>query len=562
MTNTETTTETLLIKIAREYLNLPLEQAERAIQSSLKEMATFVGADRAYIFRYDLVAMEASNTYEWCAEGISAEIDNLQNTDVSFIPDWLEAHSQGKELYIPDVLALPADSGIREILEPQDVKSIITVPMLDDGNLIGFVGFDSVRNHHVYTDKEHKLLSLYAEMLVNIGSREAAFNKLLAERERAEKANKEKSLFLANMSHEIRTPLNAIIGYCDLLNETSLDQQQHEFVTTVQYSSNLLLGIVNDILDFSKIEAGKLALEQEAVSLSAIAEQLFKLFEQKAEKKGIALNILLDVGEHDWVVTDTLRFTQVLMNLTNNALKFTYTGSIQIVIKCTQVHRRFADYYIAVEDSGIGMDKELVSRLFQPFEQADHSTSRKYGGTGLGLAISQRIINALGSKLQVESEPGIGSKFYSNLSFKRANAIDTIDITKQTNAIAIPDLARYSILIAEDVKLNRDLLRHLFQPTGCTLTFAENGQEAVDLALKSSFDLIIMDLQMPILDGFEASKRITANQPNTKIIALSAASSELDIQRSAASGILLHLAKPVRRSELYSSVQSTLTSNT
>ena len=550
MASTETATETLLIKIARDYLNLPIDQAERAIQSSLKEMATFVGADRAYIFRYDLHIMQTSNTYEWCAEGISAEIDNLQNIDIRFIPDWLDAHTKGKELYIPDVLALPADSGIREILEPQGVKSIITVPMLDNSNLIGFVGFDSVRKYHVYTDKERKLLSLYAEMLVNIGSREAAFNRLLAERERAEKANKAKSLFLANMSHEIRTPLNAIIGYCDLLNETSLDQQQHQFVTTVQYSSNLLLGIVNDILDFSKIEAGKLALEQEAVSLSAIAEQLLKLFEEKAEKKGIALNILLDVGEHDWVVTDALRFTQVLMNLMNNALKFTYTGSIQIVIKCTQAHRRFADYYIAVEDSGIGMDKELMSRLFQPFEQADHSTSRKFGGTGLGLAISQRIINALGSKLQVESEPGIGSKFYSNLSFKRAIAKDTVQLTQQAHSVEIPDLSRYSILIAEDVKLNRDLLHHLFQPTGCALTFAENGQEAVDLALENEFDLIIMDLQMPILDGFEASKRIAANQPNTKIIALSAASSELDIQRSAASGIILHLAKPIRRTEL------------
>jgi CheY-like chemotaxis protein len=238
------------------------------------------------------------------------------------------------------------------------------------------------------------------------------------------------------------------------------------------------------------------------------------------------------------------------MNLMNNALKFTYTGSIQIVIKCTQVHRRFADYYIAVEDSGIGMDKELMSRLFQPFEQADHSTSRKFGGTGLGLAISQRIINALGSKLQVESEPGIGSKFYSNLSFKRAIAKDTVQLTQQAHSVEIPDLSRYSILIAEDVKLNRDLLHHLFQPTGCALTFAENGQEAVDLALENEFDLIIMDLQMPILDGFEASKRIAANQPNTKIIALSAASSELDIQRSAASGIILHLAKPIRRTEL------------
>ena len=558
MTNTETTTETLLIKIAREYLNLPLEHADRAIQSSLQEMATFVGADRAYIFRYDLDVMQTSNTYEWCAEGISAEIDNLQNVDVSFIPDWLSAHERGEELYIPDVFALPLDSGIRDILEPQGVKSIITVPMRDHGKLIGFIGFDSVRNYHVYTDKERKLLALYAEMLVNIGAREAAFNKILEERERAERANKAKSEFLANMSHEIRTPLNAVIGYCDLLNATSLDSQQNEFVNTIQYSSNLLLGIVNDILDFSKIEAGKLALEQKPVSLTTVAEHLFSMFAEKAAQKNVALNILLDVGEHDWIFTDELRFTQVLMNLTNNALKFTYTGSIQIVIRCTQAHRRYADYYIAVEDTGIGMDNELVGRLFQPFEQADNSTSRKFGGTGLGLAISQRIINAFGSKLEVASEPGSGSQFYTNLTFKLASAIDATNITDSAANTRVPDLRNYTILVAEDVKLNRDLLQHLFSPTGCSLTFAENGQEAVDAALKNDFDLIIMDLQMPLLDGFEASKRITANKPATKIIALSAASSELDIQRSAASGIRIHLAKPIKRSELYRCVHNML----
>ncbi|MFU8784435.1 ATP-binding protein [Aliidiomarina sp.] len=558
MTNTETTTETLLIKIAREYLNLPLEHADQAIQSSLQEMATFVGADRAYIFRYDLDVMQTSNTYEWCAEGISAEIDNLQNVDVSFIPDWLSAHERGEELYIPDVFALPRNSGIREILEPQGVKSIITVPMRDHGKLLGFIGFDSVREYHVYTDKERKLLALYAEMLVNIGARESAFNKILEERERAERANKAKSEFLANMSHEIRTPLNAVIGYCDLLTATTLDAQQNEFVNTIQYSSNLLLGIVNDILDFSKIEAGKLALEQKPVSLSAIAEHLFSMFAEKAAKKNVALNVLLDVGEHDWVFTDELRFTQVLMNLTNNALKFTYTGSIQIVIRCTQTHRRFADYYIAVEDTGIGMDSELVDRLFQPFEQADNSTSRKFGGTGLGLAISQRIINAFGSKLEVISEPGLGSQFYTNLTFKLASAIDATDTAEKNTKVRVPNLQKFSILVAEDVKVNRDLLQHLFSPTGCALTFAENGQEAVDAALTDDFDLIIMDLQMPILDGFAASMRITASKPNTKIIALSAASSELDIQRSAASGIRIHLAKPIRRVELYRIVQKLL----
>lgn len=549
-------TEALLIKLAREYINLPLEKADELIQLSLQEMAEFVSADRAYVFRYDLDRMQCSNTHEWCAEGISAEIDNLQDVDITNIPDWINAHALGNDLYIPDVFELPEDNGVRQILEPQGVKSLITVPMLHNNTLIGFIGFDSVRYHHVYTTKELKLLSLYAEMLVNLGMRKEATAKLEAERLRAEHANKAKSQFLANMSHELRTPLNAIVGFTELLSETKLNPQQIEYTETIHHASQLLFAIVNDILDFSKIEAGKLSIEDNVVSLPKVVEKTLKIFQEKAKGKGVLLSCELDTQGHDEVVTDELRLTQVLINLLNNAVKFTYTGEIKLIIRCTSSTQRYVGYFFSVEDSGIGMEQGLVERLFRPFEQADSSTARVFGGTGLGLAISQRIINALGGKIEVESQPGKGSNFFFNLTLQK-NISTHVEQQNTLLGEALP-LLQKKILIAEDVRLNRQLMKQMLKDSGCEITFAENGQEAVDIALGNEFDIVIMDLQMPIMDGFEASKRILANKPSLKIVALSAAASEIDVQRTTDAGILRHLAKPIRKHDLYATLHDVL----
>lgn len=553
-------TEALLIKLAREYINLPLEQADELIQLSLQEIAEFVSADRAYIFRYDLDRMQCSNTHEWCAAGISAEIGNLQDVDISNIPDWLNAHGQGKDLYIPDVFGLPEDDGVRQILEPQGVKSIITVPMLRDSNLVGFIGFDSVRQHHEYTSKELKLLTLYAEMLVNLAMRKEATEKLERERLRAEHASKAKSQFLANMSHELRTPLNAIVGFSELLAETPLSPQQGEYTATIHHASQLLFAIVNDILDFSKIEAGKLSIDENEVILPELIEKTLKIFKRKAEEKGIRFTCELDTQGHDKLITDELRLTQVLINLLNNAIKFTYSGEIKITIRCTSATPRYAEYHFSIEDSGIGMDESLVERLFKPFEQADSSTARLYGGTGLGLAISQRIVNALGGKICVDSKPGHGSKFSFDLTFTKRTA-KTVDSRKNQPDISPSSLNNKKILIAEDVRLNRQLLNQMLKNSGSHITFAENGQEAVDLALSHDFDIVIMDIQMPIMDGFEASKRILANKPDLKIIALSAAASEIDVERTNSAGILRHLAKPIRKQDLYATLNEVLNGN-
>lgn len=560
MTTSSTATENLLIKIAREYLNLPLEKAQEAIQSSLEEMAIFVKADRAYIFEYNADASKCSNTHEWCTIGITPEIENLQNVDLSDLPYWVEAHRQGKEMHVPDTYALAEDSGLRQILEPQNIKSLMTIPMLSNDKLLGFIGFDSVKNHHNYSQKESKLLWLYAEMLVNMYEREETFSKLIREREKADVANRAKSDFLANMSHEIRTPLNAIVGYCDLLDDTPLSSTQKEFVGTLKYSSQLLHGIVNDILDFSKIEAGKLSLDDEELSLKDLCDSLSKMFMPQAQKRNVEFTINREFNSEFVVLADKLRLSQVLMNIISNAIKFTHDGTVTVTIKEIKEHRRFIDYFISVEDTGIGMDNELIDRLFKPFEQGNQNYERKVTGTGLGLAISQRLVNAFGSKICVESAPGSGSKFFFSLTLKKSNNRNQ---DPASSLDASPNYLNYDfsnrrILVAEDVHVNRELMKHILAPQKCRVDFAENGQEAVDLAQKSSYDVIIMDLQMPILDGFEASKRIKSISPKTPIIALSAATSVLEVAHSSECGISRHLSKPINRRELFDAIQVSL----
>jgi signal transduction histidine kinase/ActR/RegA family two-component response regulator len=558
MTNSTTPTEALLIKIAREYLNLPLERSDEAIQSSLEEMAKFVNADRAYIFSYNEQATHSSNTYEWCAPGITAEIDNLQDVDLSELEEWVSAHRRGEEMHVADTFSLPSDHGVRKILEPQGIKSLMTIPMLSQKRLLGFIGFDSVKKHHAYSEKERKLLWLYAEMLVNMHEREETFKNLIKERERAEVANRAKSDFLANMSHEIRTPLNAIVGYCEILGDTELSSAQSDYVNTIKYSSELLHGIVNDILDFSKIEAGKLSLSEEPLSLEDICNSLSKLFVPQAKKRDVTFLINREFNSETMLMTDSLRFSQVLMNLISNAIKFTYHGTVTVTIKELQQHSRFTDLYISVEDTGIGMDSELVERLFKPFEQGGKTPQHKQTGTGLGLAISQRLVNAFGSKICVESTPGNGSKFFFSLTLKKASHKDKKkNDTRKTSFIANYDFSHRTILVAEDVQLNRDLMKHLLRATHCKVDFAENGQEAVDLAHQNHYDLIIMDLQMPILDGFEASKRIKSTKPQLPIIALSAAASMLEINYSKECGIHRHLSKPIRRNQLFEAIEET-----
>ncbi|WP_200346697.1 PAS domain S-box protein [Halochromatium glycolicum] len=512
--------------------------------------------------------------------------------------------------------------------------------------------------------------------------------------EAAERANRAKSQFLANMSHEIRTPMNAVIGLSELLLETPLSDKQRDYLGKIRDSSRMLLGIINDILDYSKIEAGKLELESRPFHIDDLLDQMQTLFAAAAEAKGIELIFHSNTQGLPALEGDALRLAQVLTNLLSNAIKFTEQGQVVLELRVLPGQDHQAYLRAEVRDTGIGMTEAQQQRLFQPFTQADSSTTRTHGGTGLGLVISRRLLEQMGGVLRLASHPGQGSTFGFELSLPlssqraqtsrhtaatptgaRVLVVDDHDTARQvlremleqealrvveadsgkaaiaaveaaeqqglpfdfilvdwkmpgaldgiatlerlhalraqgaltdtpipaliisaysqsglceyaslysaflskpvtrralldamaqarveharsqwapdTQDVVVPDLAERSILLAEDNSLNREVATAMLQKTGARIIEAHNGREAVDTLAEQAVDLVLMDLQMPVMDGFEASRRIRAQYPELPILALSAAVMEDDRKRAEAAGMNDHLAKPIEKQTLF-----------
>ncbi len=402
----------ILMKIASTYINVPLGDMEDTIRRSLVELAAFTRADRVYIFEYDWDRQFSRNTHEWCAEGIPPQIDQLQRVPFELMMPLIEVHKTGKPLDIPDVSTLPDGSFLRDHLMVQDIKSLITLPLMKGKKCIGFVGFDSVSEHYRYTEKEKTLLKLFAEMLVNMKKRFELENQLVIEKEKAQAANKTKSEFLANMSHELRTPLNGIIGFTDLLEATPMNNIQKMYLENVSISANVLMGIINDILDFSRIEAGRMELQPVRTDVVDLVEQTMSIMEYQAAKKGLRIFYEIQPDFPRFAEVDPVRLKQVLMNLLNNAVKFTEEGEVELTAGFEAIDSKNGKLFFHIRDTGIGITEEQRSKLFQAFSQVDSSISRRFGGTGLGLIISSQLVEQMGGSLGMESTFGVGSTFF------------------------------------------------------------------------------------------------------------------------------------------------------
>lgn len=405
--------QTLMIDISSTYINTKIEDVSKTINESLSRISRFVQADRGYVFDYNFVENTASNTYEWCAEGISPEIENLQGLPIEFIPAWIEKHQNSQTFEVPDIDTLENEN-LKSIIEPQGIKTLITFPMLHEGNLIGFVGFDWVHEVHKFQDAEKKLLKIFGELLVSVTTKSALERSLIAAKEEAEKSNKAKSEFLANMSHEIRTPLNGVIGFTDLLINTDLSDVQLQYVQSANSSAHSLLGIINDILDFSKIEAGKLELEEIETDIVELIEQTADIVKFNTSTKDLELLLNIQIDMPRCITVDAIRLKQILVNLLSNAIKFTERGEVELIVKFHESPTRegFGQYTFSIRDTGIGISEEQQAKLFKSFSQADSSTTRKFGGTGLGLVISQMLTEKMDSQIELISEVGKGSTFF------------------------------------------------------------------------------------------------------------------------------------------------------
>ncbi len=460
----------------------------------------------------------------------------------------------------------PADTFIREFIHPEDshlIEQQINAVFADDSE-IHFIETDhriigrNAEVHHVMTritidrNESGAIVSLYG-INQDITDRKLIEQKLFRAMETAEEASRAKSQFLSNMSHEIRTPLNAIIGFSGLILNTGWLPTYQEYIRKIHSAGQLLLTTVNDILDSSKIEAGKLTFEEITFSPSELIVNVAELLQDKAQEKGLTFQVELSPAIASYIVGDPHRLTQVLLNLLNNAIKFTDSGEITLSSLLLKEEEGRQQLKFSITDTGIGLSQDQIVKLFAPFTQADESTTRRYGGTGLGLSISKHLVNLMGGDLLVESQPGEGSTFHFTVWFPIGKESDATPL--YPSLAPVPDsgtpldLSAYRILLVEDNDINQELALELLRCTGAELVIVDNGAKAVQMVIngKGIFDLVLMDVQMPIMDGYDATRLIRKDGRfnDLPIIALTAHAMQEERQKLLQAGMNAHIAKPI-----------------
>jgi len=662
-------TEKLLSEISSDFIHTT--DIDTSIIKSFVKLGAITQASRIYLFMLDAEEGTMSNTHEWCAEGVSAEKDNLQNLPLSIFPWWMKKLYNKEIIDIPDVSKmLPEAKAEQEILESQNIKSVLVLPVYAANKLKGFVGFDNVLSIGLWSEKDTEFLSLLVDIIcnarlltkaveespvctmitdsqgtiiyvnssfekttgyktnevlgknpsiLNSGKQHKSFyaelwdtilagniwqgelrnksksgkvfwtrelispikqndrikhfvsiaqditenkknlNELLEAKEKAEESNRLKSAFLATMSHELRTPLNHVLGFSDMIPDMTDDESIKEFAGLIHESGSNLLNIINDIFDLAMVEQSEIKIREDVVFIrdiyTELKNQLQEVLSESNKNDNIRINSKIDSSiATRQIITDKSKVIQVMSNIIKNAVKYTHNGEISFSLMFVE-----GNYLsIKVKDTGIGIPKDKLEIIFEFFRQGDDSHTRKYEGVGIGLAISKRIANAMGGTIKVESELDMGSEFTFSfpLTIIEENMINP---EKENTSFTVPDLSGKNILIVEDDTIGMGMIVNLLKPSKCKIINAVNGKEAIEvIKANPETDIILMDLKMPVMDGFEATRAIRKEFSDLPIIALTAYSLQKDKRKALDAGCNDIITKPIKKEIMFNKLQDFL----
>ncbi|MEI6666742.1 MAG: GAF domain-containing protein [Acidobacteriota bacterium] len=534
------------------------------VPACLDDLARAAAADLAYVVEdagHHARDSSGRSLFVWQAGETSGDAtqSTRPNLDAFEFGSLAESLSTGQVVRVHVGDLAPA---IRPRFEQRQVTAVLLVPIFTGKIWWGVLGFDSCHVARDWSVVDADILTTAASLMGSAIQRSEDLENLEAARNNAEIANQAKSSFLANMSHEIRTPMNAVVGMTSLLVDTPLSVDQQEYVSTIRQGAEALLAVTNDILDLSKIESGHVDLERSRFSLRECVEAVYELHAHDARKKGLSLSVSFDADVPTVLVGDVTRLRQIVANLVANAVKFTKKGSVTVSVSARLLEPGAYELAFAVRDTGIGIPANLIDRLFRPFSQVDASTTRHYGGTGLGLAISRRLCELMGGRMWVESEEGRGSAFHFTIRADAASGpAGELDATTSLAASAVdPGLAArvpLRVLLVEDNAINQRVVQLMLSRMGYRADVANNGVEGVVATARQDYDLVLMDVQMPEMDGLEATRAIrragsAARRP--WIVGVTASATVEDREKCLSAGMNGYLSKPIQIIDLQQAI--------
>lgn len=567
----------IMLEVATQFINIPISHVLETITNALGTIGEFVKADICNVIKYNHTNASAKSEYEWRSSSFEHKDYESKIFSFSDINEFVKLHEHGQTVYFPDVLQLPSVP-LRNHLSNIGIKSTLIIPMMAGTDCLGLVTFSSNEINHFDTDEYNYILQLFTQLMVNVKNRINAENDLIETNMyleaanlkahemtiQAEEANRAKSLFLANMSHEIRTPMNAIIGMSEILSSENLSPDIRESVDAINVSAEKLLTIINDILDFSKIESGKISFENQPFNLKGLLEDLTRTLFLTAVSKDIALSFKIDKKVPSIVLGDSIRLRQVLINLTANAIKFTENGKVVIDVSLKSKSTNLYTLLFKISDTGVGIPPEKLASIFDRFSQASNETTRKFGGTGLGLTIAKQLVELQGGSIFVNSELNVGTTFSFLLSFEEADTKQIATNTENTSTEQL-QLKGLNILLAEDNTMNQLVAKKIFKKWQTNLDIAENGQIAIDKIGQNNYDLILMDIQMPEMDGYQTTQYIRQQMDEPKssvpIIAMTAHALVGEADKCIALGMNDYISKPFSQQALYDKIQQATSAN-